>query len=165
MIVPLSYVYNITGNFSGTVPIWTELVMVWPPFISGREGRQVQIAAPVVLAARCTVFLQRGSCIYSEKSYGMSYGSYYKISIILRWVELEFSKMNVFRAFQDPVTFGGFVLYLASLPNKIKHIWIYFHFVENAEVLMLKKSCILGEYNLFQALKPLRLPQIGYISQ
>ena len=46
-----------------------------------------------------TVFLPRGSCIYSEKSYGMSQGSYYKIFIILRWVELEFSKINVFRAF------------------------------------------------------------------
>ena len=39
-----------------------------------------------------TVFLQRGSCIYSEKSYGMSHGSYYKIFMILRWPEFEFSK-------------------------------------------------------------------------
>ena len=39
------------------------------------------------------VFLQRGSCMYSEKSYGMSYGSYNKISMILRWPELEFSKV------------------------------------------------------------------------
>ena len=46
-----------------------------------------------------TVFLQRGSCIYSEKSYGMSHGSYYKIFMILRWPELEFSKIDVFRAF------------------------------------------------------------------
>ena len=72
--------------------------------------------------SRCTVFLQRGSCIYDEKSYGMSLGSYYKILVILRWPELEFSKLNVFRAFQDPVTFGGFVLYFASLLNKMQHI-------------------------------------------
>ena len=56
-----------------------------------------------------TVFLQRGSCIYSEKSYGLFHGSYYKIFMILRWPELEFSKINVFRAFYDPVTFGGFI--------------------------------------------------------
>ena len=47
----------------------------------------------------CTVFLQRGSCIYSKKSYGMCHGSYYKIFMILRWLELEFSKINVFGAF------------------------------------------------------------------
>ena len=41
-----------------------------------------------------TVFLQRGSCIY-----GMSLGSYYKILMILRWPELEFSKINVIREF------------------------------------------------------------------
>ena len=101
------------------------------------------------LILQCTVFLQRGSCIYSEKSYGMSHGSYYKIFMILRWVELEFSKINVFRAFQDPVTFGGFVLYFASLLNKMQHIGIYFHFVENAEVLMLRISCIPPECNYF----------------
>ena len=37
--------------------------------------------------------------IYGEKSYGMSLGSYYKIYMILRWPELEFSKINVIRAF------------------------------------------------------------------
>ena len=31
-----------------------------------------------------TVFLQRGSCIYGEKSYGMSLWSYYKIFMIFR---------------------------------------------------------------------------------
>ena len=72
----------------------------------------------------------------------MSNGSYYKIFMILRWPELEFSKINVFRAFYDPVTFGGFFLYSASLLNKMQHIWIDFHFMENAEALMLKTSCI-----------------------
>ena len=48
---------------------------------------------------QCTVFLQRGSCIYREKSYGMSHGFYYKISMILKWPELEFSKINVLGAF------------------------------------------------------------------
>ena len=40
----------------------------------------------------CTVFLPRGSCIYSEKSYGMSRGSYCKTFMILRWVEFKFPK-------------------------------------------------------------------------
>ena len=96
-----------------------------------------------------TVFLQIGSCIYCEKSYIMSLGYHYKICRILRWPELEFSKIDVFRAFQDPVTFGGFVLFFVSSLNKMQHIRIYFHFVENAEVLMLKISCIPPECNYF----------------
>ena len=44
-------------------------------------------------------------------------------------------------------TLGGCVLYFASLLKKIHHIRIYFLLMENAEVLMLKKSCILAECN------------------
>ena len=66
--------------------------------------------------------------------------------------------MNVIRAFYNPVTFGGFVLYFASLLNKLQNIWIYFHLMENTEVLMLKNSCITLEYNYFLALEPLRFP-------
>ena len=47
--------------------------------------------------------------MHSEKSYGMSHGSYYKIAMIFRWPGLEFSKTNVTRAFYDPDTFGGFI--------------------------------------------------------
>ena len=74
--------------------------------------------------------------------------------MILRWPELEFSTINVIKAFQDPVTFGGFVLHFAS----VQHIGIYFHFVENTEVLMLKTSCISLECNYFEVLEPLRFP-------
>ena len=37
--------------------------------------------------------------------------------------------------------------------------------MENAEVLMLKNSCITHEYNYFSALAPLRFPLNGNISQ
>ena len=134
-----------------------------------RHGKQVILTKfhfiYRVITKQCTVYLQRESCIYGEKSYGMSLGSCYKILMIFRQPELEFSKLNVIGAFQDPVTFGGFVLYFASLLNKIQHIGIYFLLMENAEVLMLKSSYILRKYNLFSALEPLRFPRNGNISQ
>ena len=142
--------------FSGSVVFFLEC-----PWRTGCHGKirlymlvtpTLQVKAEFTAILRmlqCTVFLHRGSCIYIEKSYGMSHGSYYKISMILRQVELEFSKINVFRGFQDPVTFGSFFLHFTSLLNKIQHIGVYFHFVENAEVLMLKISCISPECNYF----------------
>ena len=60
-------------------------------------------------------------------------------------------------------TYGSFKAFFSSLLNEMQHIGIFLHFVENAEVLMLKSSCILGEYNLFQALEPLRFPRNGNI--
>jgi len=78
--------------------------------------------------------------------------------MILRWPELEFSLLIVIRAFWDTVTLSGFVSYFACLLNKIQHIGIYFHLMENAEVLMLKDSCINLEYNYFSALEPVRFP-------
>ena len=78
--------------------------------------------------------------------------------MILRWPELEFSLQIVLRAFYGTIAFSGFVLYFACLLNKIQHIWIYFHLMENAEVLMLKNSCITLEYNYFSALEPVRFP-------
>ena len=87
------------------------------------------------VTSRRTVFLQRGSYIHSEKCYGMSHGSYYKISMILRQQEL------------DPISFGGFVLYFASLIEKMQNVGICFHFLENTEILMPKRSCIHQECN------------------
>ena len=79
----------------------------------------------------------------------MSFGSHYRIFMILILPELEFSNINVIKASKDPVTFGGFVLYIESLLNKMQHIGIYFYFVENAEVLILKRSYIPLERNYF----------------
>ena len=39
--------------------------------------------------AGCTVFLQTGSCIFSEKSYVMSHGSHYKIFMIFEMARIE----------------------------------------------------------------------------
>ena len=64
--------------------------------------------------------------------------------------DFETARIGIFqkKCFQSIVGLGGFVLYFTSLLNKMQHIGTYFHFVENAEVLMLKSSCIRGEYNL-----------------
>ena len=64
-----------------------------------QQLQQLPPIPPSLTQEQCTLFLHRGLCMYSKKSYGMSHGSYYKIFMILRWPEVKFSKIDVFRAF------------------------------------------------------------------